>query len=164
MPPMQLAWAVHETLLGQVQPPLPSQLPLHAPCPPHSLLGSVPLAWGLQLPTEPARLHASQKPVQALSQHTPSRQKPLAHWLLAVQDAPLGRFAKQIPCATLQLTPVTQCAFVLQLVRQPSSVSLQVYGEQLTVPTAAHAPLPLQSLAVSVETLHWPFSQTVNAL
>jgi hypothetical protein len=64
--------------------------------------------------------------VQALSQHTPSRQKPLAHWLPPVQAAPLGRLARQMPVEVSHCTPVTQCALVEQLARPPSSVSLQV--------------------------------------
>jgi hypothetical protein len=33
--------------------------------------------------------------VQALSQHTPSAQLPVAHWLLAVQTTPANRFVTQ---------------------------------------------------------------------
>mgnify|MGYP000993838302 CR=1 FL=1 len=34
-------------------------------------------------------------PPHALLQHTPSTQKPLVHWLLAVQETPLARLGAQ---------------------------------------------------------------------
>jgi hypothetical protein len=57
---------------------------------------SVPAATEEQVPTFPATvqlLHSPFEPVvaslQALSQHTPSVQEPLEHWMPAVQAAPL---------------------------------------------------------------------------
>lgn len=49
----------------------------------------------VQVPTSPARLQKSQEPPQALLQHTPSAQLPLAHWLPPVQAAPLLSFGTQ---------------------------------------------------------------------
>jgi hypothetical protein len=57
----------------------------------------------VQVPSEPARLQASQAPAQAVLQHTPSTQLPLAHWVPAEHAVPLGRFATQTP--PLQLEP-----------------------------------------------------------
>lgn len=71
---------------GKAQAPTPSQLDLHEPVPwPHSLSGSEPATWGVQVPMCPARLQALHEPVQAPSQQTPSTQKPEAQPLAAVQ-------------------------------------------------------------------------------
>jgi hypothetical protein len=53
-----------------------------------------------QVPMLPVTLQAWQVPVHALLQHTPSAQKPLAHWVLAVHVVPL--LARQVP-APLQV-------------------------------------------------------------
>src|SRR5690606_28753664 len=58
----------------------------------HSLSGSLPAWMGPQTPSAPlpflARVHAEQVPAHAVSQQTPSAQKPLAHWSPAVQASP----------------------------------------------------------------------------
>lgn len=90
--------AVHEALVHSVpldhsrQPPLPSQVPSR----PHVLaescvqlsFGSVPAGTGEQYPALPARLHVVQMLVQAVSQQTPSTQKPRSHWLACVHATP----------------------------------------------------------------------------
>ena len=43
--------------------------------------GAIPAGMTAQVPTLPARLHASQAAPQAVLQQTPSAQKPLLHWL-----------------------------------------------------------------------------------
>jgi hypothetical protein len=50
---------------------------------------TVPLATFVQLPRVPDSAHDWQAPLQALSQQIPCAQKPLLHWLLAEQVAPL---------------------------------------------------------------------------
>lgn len=45
----------------------------------------------MQVPTEPLTLHALQAPVHAELQHTPSTQRPEAHWLAAEHVLPLQR-------------------------------------------------------------------------
>jgi hypothetical protein len=52
---------------------------------------------GVQAPARPARLHASHWPPQAPSQQTPSTQKPVAHWLAAVQAAPGAALGTHAP-------------------------------------------------------------------
>ena len=49
---------------------------------------TVPLESAVQAPRWPARLHAPQVPVQALSQQIPLTQNPDAHWLLLLQPRP----------------------------------------------------------------------------
>jgi hypothetical protein len=52
---------------------------------------------GAHVPTEPATAQASHCPSQAALQHTPSTQKPLAHWTAAPQLPPSGAFGAQRP-------------------------------------------------------------------
>jgi hypothetical protein len=47
---------------------------------------TVPAGFAEQVPMLPARLQAPQPPLQALLQHTPSTQKPVAHWPFEVQE------------------------------------------------------------------------------
>jgi hypothetical protein len=86
----------------------------------------------VQVPREPARLQASQAPEQAVLQHTPSTQLPLAHWVPAAHAVPLGWSATQTP--PLQLEPVTHWVLEVQLVGQLLDVPLHRYGEQLGLP------------------------------
>jgi hypothetical protein len=60
-------------------------------------LPELPEATGLHVPTLPGRLHASQEPLHAVLQHTPSAQLPLPHWLAAEQVAPADFFGSQTP-------------------------------------------------------------------
>jgi hypothetical protein len=77
------------------QAPLPSQKPvvaqLAAPAFTHEFVGSVPpLATGAQVPAVATIAHDRQVPVQAVRQHTPCEQKPLAHSVRSAQVAPGG--------------------------------------------------------------------------
>jgi hypothetical protein len=56
-------------------------------------LGRLPsggFATTMQVPAEPATLHATHGSAHAVEQHTPSAQKPLAQSAAAAQDAPIG--------------------------------------------------------------------------
>jgi hypothetical protein len=48
------------------------------------------------VPAVPARLQASHEPEQEESQHTPSTQLPLAHWLALLHEAPFTRCTAQV--------------------------------------------------------------------
>ena len=69
----------------------------------------------VHVPTEPARAHETQAPVQAVSQQTPSTQWPKAHWLgsAGLQASPFIFLAKQLPPRPLQYVPAAQSASVL---------------------------------------------------
>jgi hypothetical protein len=54
---------------------------------------------GEQVPTLFGRLQASHCPTQSSLQHTPSAQKPLRHWFVALHTAPGLPFALQTPAA-----------------------------------------------------------------
>ena len=54
---------------------------------------------GAQRPTDPVRLQAEQRSVQALLQQTPSTQAPVAHCPLMVQACPCGRLSRQVPAS-----------------------------------------------------------------
>jgi len=67
---------------------------------PHSLSGSVPLLMFAQVPSVPPvfdATHAWQSPPQAVLQHTPSAQLPLAHWSAAAHVEPFPFFATHAP-------------------------------------------------------------------
>jgi hypothetical protein len=74
---------------------------------------------GVQRPSATDRAQEVHRPVQALSQQTPSTQKPDLHCWLVVQVTPLGR-GPQLPLT--QGLPITQSAFVLQVTVQASVV------------------------------------------
>jgi hypothetical protein len=77
----------------QAPPPLHTEVaPGHSRSP-----GSVPEARNVHVPVLAGRLHASQVPAQALLQHTPSVQKPLAHSLPAAHTAPPRLFVTHAP-------------------------------------------------------------------
>jgi len=117
--PVQLAATQVVPLAYRRQPPPPSQVPsvpqVEAPASVHWPSGSWPAPTRVQVPAVPDRLHDRQLPVQALRQHDPCSQKPLAHSLAAAQIAPLGFFEQVVPLQTLG---ETQSAVVAQLVRQ----------------------------------------------
>ena len=92
VPAVQAALA-HSVPLGHKrQPPLPSQVPSR----PHVLakscvqllFGSCPAGTGEQYPALPVRLQVVHMLVQAVSQQTPSTQKPRSHWLACVHATP----------------------------------------------------------------------------
>src|SRR5690349_8456521 len=70
---------------GYTQAPSPSHAPPHGPSPHVSL---VPPAIGVQTPSLPGITQATQSPSQAVSQQTPSAQKPLPHSSAASHSAP----------------------------------------------------------------------------
>jgi hypothetical protein len=57
----------------------------------------LPAATGPHVPTLPATLQASQAPVHAELQHTPSTHWPLPHWLFAVQVVLVVCFGTHAP-------------------------------------------------------------------
>jgi hypothetical protein len=74
-------------------------VPLHSASP-HSLAGSVLEANAVQVPSAEApdaAAHAWHVPAHALSQQTPSAQKPVPHWLAAVQGLATASFWEQVP-------------------------------------------------------------------
>jgi hypothetical protein len=89
---MQFASVVQ--VVGQVVP-----VPLHT----NGVQDGVPVApeeRTLHVPSElapSATVQASQAPAQAVLQHTPSVQKPLVHWSLAVHVLALADFATHWP-------------------------------------------------------------------
>jgi len=78
---------------------VPSQLPPQVPEPAQTVcpLRGAPLT-ATQVPGLAASAQASQAPVQATLQQTPSAQKPLTHWLAAVHTCPA--FSLQEPVAS----------------------------------------------------------------
>jgi hypothetical protein len=64
---------------------------------PHSPAESVPRASGEQVPTLPARLHASHVPLQAVPQQTPSAHWPDTHSLPPAHALPVAFCAVQLP-------------------------------------------------------------------
>jgi hypothetical protein len=85
----------HWVSLVQVAPQLAEE-PLHTYAPQEGL-PVLPEATGLQVPTLPVTLQASQAPPHAVLQQTPSTQLPLPHWLLAVQVVLLVFFGTHAP-------------------------------------------------------------------
>jgi hypothetical protein len=86
------------------------------------LSGSVPGEIPRQSPSPSpvfAFEQARQRPLQALSQQTPSTQELLVHWLPAVQDAPFACGVTQCPARLQKMPPADeQSAFERQLVLQ----------------------------------------------
>ena len=77
------------------------------------------------MPTEPARLQASQAPpLHVVLQQTPSTQLPLPHSLVAEQVAPLVFFGTQAPA--LQKLPLLHWASVVQAEGQEADEPLHV--------------------------------------
>jgi hypothetical protein len=96
----------------------------------------------VQVPSRPARPHASHWPLQLVLQQTPSVQKPLAHWLPSVQVAPLVTLGTQVPLE--HQSPLTHWASLVQDGRQ--AVGPQAYGAQAWVWAAGQEP-PVQAAA-----------------
>jgi hypothetical protein len=93
---------------------------------------------GVQVPALGARLQLAHWSVQAVSQQTPSTQKPEPHWSVLVQALPSSCLGTQRRAA-LQKSPVTQFASLLQDVGQPALAPSQVYVPQLLAGPAAPA-------------------------
>jgi hypothetical protein len=102
-PATQLSGAQAVPAACSRQAPLPSHMPSRAQVDGassgHSLAGSSPAAIGMQDPSLPGRLHATQAPPQAAPQQTPSTQNPEAHCSAWSQVAPSGLRASQAPLA-----------------------------------------------------------------
>src|SRR5438128_506911 len=79
-------------------------------------------------------------PVHAVSQHTPSTQRLVAHWLERPQACPLPYFATQMPAA--QKLPAWQSLSTVQSPLQPEGPHTN--GAHETVCTVGQAPAPLQ--------------------
>jgi hypothetical protein len=95
----------------------------HAPDPlqvevPHSVSGSVFVAYGVQVPTLPASAQDWHVPPHAVLQQTPSAHWPDAHSAPAAQERPLAFFETQAP--PLQNVPPAQSAPEAHEVRQPA--------------------------------------------
>ena len=126
------------------QPPRPS----HAPVWPQvalsvavqTLCGSAaPWAVGQQVPTRPLWLQLTQGPLQATLQQNPSAQNPEAHWVDALQTAPMGRLP-QLPFT--HLTPVAQSVSDEQAVTQALVLLSQLNGEQMVAGPGVQFPVP----------------------
>lgn len=89
-----------------------------------------PAGRNAQLPTEPARLQASQDPSHRALQQTPSAQKPEVHWLAAVQASPFGRVCVVTHAPLTHTRPPAQSAFVAQRPGHPASRPSHTKGEQ----------------------------------
>src|SRR5512143_3492511 len=86
-------------------------------------------------------------PLHALSQHTPSTQKPLEHSLdfVAWHTAPLGFFVVQLPLAVSQYSVLLHCASLRQ--SEAHAVAWHASGVHVTVPLSWQLPAPSQVLA-----------------
>ena len=144
---MQLA--VPQTTLADawVQAPLPLQVPVFPQvvevrhCP---VGAGVPAPMNAQLPM-PFRLQAWQVPQALLPQQTPSVQKPLMHWLAAVQVCPFGFSAQLLVVPEpWQVKGATQSWSLVQVVRQALLVPHWKLPGQADELGAAQAPAPLQ--------------------
>jgi hypothetical protein len=70
---------------------------------------------GAQIPSDDGSAQLRHAPLQASAQHTPSTQKPLAHWPAAAQEAPMG-LRPQLP--PLQVFPAAQSESAAQVATQ----------------------------------------------
>jgi hypothetical protein len=109
--------------------------PLQSTPPGHAGLPPTPALTGLHCPAAPAVLQASQLPAQALSQQTPSLQKPLVHSLPSPQALPVSFLGTHCLLVS-QMKPAAQSAAVEQVVVQFADVPLHKNGEQLGRPAS----------------------------
>jgi len=103
--------------------------------------------------------HASQVPLHALVQQTPSAQNPPAHWALAVQVPPSARVGEQVLVVRSQNDPDAQFAVLVQAAGKQPVAFMQAtppgQGPVLAVPgVQAPAPLQLAGVTVSCEPAH----------
>jgi hypothetical protein len=129
--------------------PAPSQVPSvpqeAAPWSTQLRRGSwAPAATGVQCPSVDVRAQLRQAPWQAVSQQTPSTQKPLPQSLLATHDWP-RLLGPQLPFT--HEWPATQSASLAHRPRQ--APPLQWKGEQACTPGGRQVPTPSQAPAVS---------------
>ena len=138
--------AVHTVPAGYVrQAPPPSHLP-SVPQPDiavtaHTARGStVPAATGAQLPRLPATLHARQVPHDAVPQHTPSTQLPVAHSGPSRQVWPA---ALSVPHWLIRhAVGATQSLVVPHMVAHAVPAALHLYGAHDCMPPLTQVPLP----------------------
>jgi len=130
-----------------LQVPSLAQLPADGDVAVQRFLGSAsPEATAEQAPTLPETLQLRQRPLvpapslHAVSQQTPSVQKPEVHWLAPVHGAPLA-LSPHEPVATTQVVGAMQSPSVVQLVRQASPAHLKLPQERSAGVT--HIPMPL---------------------
>src|SRR5262245_48866028 len=94
MPFLQLLVAHTVPVTWRRHTPLPSQVPsrpqVEGSSGTQTLRGSDPAGTFLQVPGDPMMLQAMQFPVQSVSQHTVSTQKPDMHWPPLLHAAPLA--------------------------------------------------------------------------
>jgi hypothetical protein len=128
----------------------------------HSLSGSVPAVTAAQWPFATPVLvitQASQVPLQALVQQTPSAQNPPAHWALAVQVAPSARVGEQVLVVRSQNDPDAQLAVLVQAAGRQLVAFMQAtppgQAAVAAVPgVQTPAPLQLAGVTVSCEPAH----------
>jgi hypothetical protein len=130
------------------QPPAPLQAPVfpQGGAAGHWPAGAVvPVGMNAQLPI-PLTLQAWQVPQAELPQQTPSVQKPVRHWLAAVQAWPLGLRAQLLLVPDpWQVSGATQSPSTAQVVLQTLLVVSQTKPPaQVEEVGAAQVPLPLQ--------------------
>ena len=133
------------------QAPAPSQVPSLEQSPADTLLATqrplgsaLPEPTGKQVPALPASLQLLHSPAEAsslhaLSQHTPSVQKPLTHWLPVVQAVPTGFKPQELPT---QVVGGTQSASEAQVALQAAELQMKVPQE--TLAGVLHVPAPSQ--------------------
>ena len=121
--------------------------------------GSVPAVTAAQLPSVApvfALVHASQAPLQAFVQQTPSAQEPPVHWVPAVHVPPTLRLAVQVRVPRSQNEPLVQFASIVHELGMQAVAFMQVtppgQGDRVGVP-GTHAPLPSQAAGVVVSWL-----------
>jgi hypothetical protein len=132
------------------QPPRPSQVPVwpqvDLSVAEQTRCGSaIPIAVGQQVPMRPLWLQLTQGPVQETLQQKPSAQKFDAHWLDAVQTAPIG-FLPQLPFTHFtfgaQSASDEQVAMhALVLVSQSNGAQI-VAGPGVQLPAPSHTRIP----------------------
>jgi hypothetical protein len=147
-------------------PPRPSQAPVwpqvDLSVALQTLCGSAtPIAVGQQVPIRPLWLQLTHGPVQVTLQQNPSAQKPEAHWLAALQTAPIGRLP-QLPFT--HLTPPAQSASDEQVTTQLFVFGSQVKGAQIVAGPGVQLPLPSQTRIPPIDApSHVPGWQTEPA-
>jgi hypothetical protein len=107
-----------------------------------------------------AALHAWHKAWQAVAQHTPSTQKPDAHWPAVPHTAPLASLALHVPAS--QKFPAVQSASAVHGDMQPPL--RHTYGAQSTpVVTVTQPPIPSHSWPLTRLPVHTVAPQLVVA-
>jgi hypothetical protein len=132
------------------QPPRPSQVPslshLALPRSLQALRGSGALAGVLlQRPGVCPSTHDRQGPWQAVSQQTPSTQKPFWHSVPVLQGCPVP-FFPQLLVARSQTCPGAQSSFFWQV--ELHAPAAQAKGTQVRSPPGTQSPAPSQRLAL----------------